>query len=335
MMKTSPKHSTSQDLANIRTLVNEELKAIDQLIFQELQSGIPLIQTINQHIIKSGGKRLRPLLVILAAKALNYTQNTEHHELAVVIEFIHTATLLHDDVVDNSTLRRGEETANALWGNQASVLVGDFLYSRSFQILSRRSNVPVMKVLADATNTLSEGEVMQLMNVNNPSLTEENYLHVIKRKTAVLFQAATQIGAMIGPHCKETQLTAMSRFGLNLGIAYQIIDDCLDYTADTQTMGKNVGDDLAGGKITLPLIYTLQEANPSDAKKISEIIQQGNIEKLDTILQAIHNSGSIQNCFNKANYFADVALEALNEIPKSKYRNALSNLVRFVVNRHY
>ncbi|CAN7950639.1 unnamed protein product, partial [Ixodes hexagonus] len=228
------------------------------LILSELSSRVPLVQTITHHIVQSGGKRLRPLVVLLTARACGYNKGVEHQELAAIIEFIHTATLLHDDVIDKSDLRRGEKTAHAIWGNQASVLVGDFLYSRAFQILARRSNIPVMKVLANTTNQIAEGEVWQLMNQNDPNIDETTYYEVIRRKTAQLFSAGTEIGAIIGTE-EEPLRKAMTAFGLHLGLAYQIIDDLLDYSEDASELDKNVGDDLAEGKATLPLIYAKQK----------------------------------------------------------------------------
>lgn len=253
-------------LKALRAPIEKELQAVDALMAQELCSTIPLIQTVTERIIQCGGKRLRPLLVLLCAKACGYDHDTEHHELATVVEFIHTATLLHDDVVDSSELRRGSQTSNSLFGNPVSVLVGDFLYSRAFQILAKRNNIPVMKLLAHTTNQISEGEVWQLMNRHDPDIDERTYLEVIRRKTAELFAVSAKIGAIIGT--QNTSLyPILFDFGLHLGMAYQIIDDLMDYTADVKVMGKNIGDDLAEGKVTLPLIFARLNSDPSDHKR--------------------------------------------------------------------
>ncbi len=332
MQITTTHQQTVNRLANIKALVCEDLVAIDSLICEELVSDITLIQEVTRHIIKSGGKRLRPLLVVLCAKALGYA-GKEHHELAVIIEFVHTATLLHDDVVDESGLRRGQQTANAIWGNQASVLVGDFLYSRAFQLLAKRSNVPVMKVLADTTNAIAEGEVQQLMNRHDPDISERQYLQVIYSKTAKLFESAAEIGAIVAGNL--TQQRALASYGLNLGLAFQIIDDLLDYTASSKEMGKNIGDDLAEGKITLPLIYTLKHTPPPIANTIKEAIKQGGLSQLNTILDAIHNSRAIDYCKNKALHHAQLAKTAIQHLSQNEFSNAMTELVEFVIDRHF
>ena len=321
-------------LEQIRQGIADDLKAVDQLISTELSSQVPLIQTITQHIVSSGGKRLRPLVVLLTAKALNYHRDTEHHELAAVIEFIHTATLLHDDVVDDSALRRGQPTANAQWGNPASVLVGDFLYSRAFQILARRSNIPVMKVLANTTNHIAEGEVLQLIHRNDATITEAQYQEVIRRKTAQLFSAAAEIGALIGSHDHNVH-ERMAHFGLHLGIAYQMIDDVLDYTASPEEMGKNIGDDLAEGKATLPLIYALHHATPDQAHLIHHVIQQGGLTHLQEILQAIEETNARQYTLQCAKHHAELAQSFLTSLPDSRYRQALYDLTIFIVDRNF
>jgi len=325
---------TNSALEQIREPIQDDLTTVDQLVVNELFSSVPLIQTIAQHIVGSGGKRLRPLIVLLAAKALGYNHGTEHYELAAVVEFIHTATLLHDDVVDKSELRRGQETANTIWGNEASVLVGDFLYSRAFQILARRDNIPVMKVLANTTNQLSEGEVMQLLNQQNPDISEANYREVIRRKTAQLFSAAAEIGALISTTDCELH-KAMANFGLHLGMAYQMIDDLLDYTASTKQLGKNIGDDLAEGKITLPLIHALHHAKPKQATLIRSAIEHGSLENLDAILQAIEETNARDYTLRCAKYHASLALDLLNHLPASPFCDSLTQLTEFIVDRNY
>jgi len=326
--------TTDSPLAEIRSPVEADLEAVDQLIAAELTSDVPLIQSILQHIVKSGGKRLRPLIVLLMAKALDYQQSTEHHELAAIIEFIHTATLLHDDVVDESTLRRGQATANAIWGNQTSVLVGDFLYSRAFQILARRDNIPVMKVLANTTNEISEGEVLQLMNRHNAAISEADYRHIIRRKTAQLFSAAAEIGTLISTNNEKIH-NAMAHAGLHLGMAYQMVDDLLDYTSSTEEMGKNLGDDLAEGKATLPLIYAMHQSNASQATIIRNAIENGGLNNLEAMLQAIDATQAGDYTLNCAKQHIQRAQSALTQLPNSRYRDALMNLGSFIIDRRF
>ncbi len=321
-------------LTQIREPVAHDLKDLDNLILSELHSDIPLIQMITQHIVHSGGKRLRPLLVILCARAAGKNSNTEHLELAAIIEFVHTATLLHDDVIDGSSLRRGKETANAVYGNQASILVGDFLYSRSFQMLTRRSNISIMKTLSDTTNVIAEGEVLQLMNCNNPEATEENYYDIIKRKTAKLFESACETGAMLGSSNKEIHCAAAT-YGLHIGFAFQIIDDILDYTSTPKEMGKNVGDDLAEGKPTLPLIYTLQHAGDDIKLKIKHSIEKSSCEFLDEIIKAMHTHSAFTYCLEQAHKHLKVAKDALLHFKDTSYRAALDKLLQFVTERTF
>jgi octaprenyl-diphosphate synthase len=323
-----------QKLSEIRNPVANDLLAVDQLIATALVSNVPLIQRIVGHIINSGGKRLRPLIVLLTASACGYVGDNEHHELAAIIEFIHTATLLHDDVIDKSELRRGQQTANAIWGNQTSVLVGDFLYSRAFQVLARRSNIPVMKVLANTTNQIAEGEVWQLMNRHEPDIDESIYREVIRRKTAQLFSAATEIAAIISTKDLALQQT-LANFGMELGMAYQIIDDLLDYTASAEQMGKNIGDDLAEGKATLPLIYAKQQASAKDAARIRQAIQQGGLEGLTDILEIIASTRAYDYTLQCARKHAAVAKELLLQLPTSAAREALAQLTDFIVERDY
>jgi len=333
-MDASLVSTPSSHLAALRAPVREDLQAVDQLIVAELSSRVPLIQTITKHIIKSGGKRLRPLMTLLSAKALGYGGDTEHIELAAIIEFIHTATLLHDDVVDKSDLRRGEPTANATWGNQASVLVGDFLYSRAFQILARRDNIPIMKVLANTTNQISEGEVLQLIKRNDADITEEDYHTVIRCKTAQLFSAATEVGAIIATDNKPLQ-KAMADFGLHLGIAYQMIDDILDYTASADEMGKNLGDDLSEGNPTLPLIYAMHHASSEEAGTIRRAIEKGGLDNLKEILKIINATNALDYTLNYAKKHASLAHTALQSLPDSAYRQSLMDLTAFIVERHF
>jgi len=334
MSIANPTISANSLLNQVRASVAAEMRGVDALIVNELVSDIPLIQLITQHIVQSGGKRLRPLCVLLSARAIGYQGEREHLELAAIIEFVHTATLLHDDVVDESNKRRGRDTANALWGNQASVLVGDFLYSRAFQLLTRRSNVPIMQVLANTTNHIAEGEVLQLMNRNDPHVSEATYLSIIRRKTAELFSAATQVGAML--RCNDAKIwQSMADYGLNLGMAFQIIDDLLDYTADSEQLGKNIGDDLNEGKATMPLIYAMQHTDAHTADLIRHSIQHGGLDNLPAITKAMQESNAFAYTRSRAAAFASQAKSALNDLPESQYKNALLDLVEFALLRAY
>lgn len=328
--------NSAMTLQQIRTLVAHDLQAIDNLIYQELSSSVPLTREITEHIFKTKGKRLRPLLVILAAHVCsnNKPLSIIHYELAIVIEFVHTATLLHDDVVDHSDLRRGEKTVNAIWGNAASVLVGDFLYSRAFQILARHDHGNIMRVLSQTTNAIAEGEVMQLMNQHDADLSEENYFHVIKQKTAQLFSAATEIGALL-ENAEKTVQNALSEYGLYLGIAFQIIDDLLDYEASAATTGKNIGDDLAEGKATLPLIYAMQNTTSEKSLFISNAIKKGDASALTKILIILKESNAYALTRQKAQDYVALACAALQKMPHSPYQKALADLVTFAVERNY
>ncbi len=320
-------------LDSIRNLVNDDLKAVNALIVDNLASPITLIQQLGQHIILSGGKRLRPLLALLSAKCFNY-QGSGHIRLAAIIEFIHTATLLHDDVVDESNMRRGQETANAIWGNQASVLVGDFLFSRAFQMMVDLDSLKVMGILADASNTIAAGEVLQLMNCHEPETTETRYMEVIQAKTAKLFSAATQLGAHIAGQ-PETIEMAMAEYGRCLGNAFQLVDDALDYSGNVEEMGKNIGDDLAEGKPTLPLIYALQQANPTQRQLLTQAIREGSLNSLSEILEAIASTKAIEYTYAAARREALTAIEALHCVPDSPYRDALIELANFTIDRNY
>ena len=320
------------DIEKIQLLAEQDMLAVNKLIQQQVNSDVSLINQLGFYIVNSGGKRMRPLLTVLAARALGIT-NSEHHTLAAIIEFIHTATLLHDDVVDESTMRRGRETANELFGNQASVLVGDFLYTRSFQMMVSLEQIRVMKILSDATNVIAEGEVLQLMNCNDPNTTEASYMQVIYSKTARLFEAATLLAAVLTEQPKEIEL-AMQDYGKYLGTAFQLVDDILDYVADAQEMGKNVGDDLAEGKPTLPLLYAMWHGNETQAKMINEAISLGNgMENLQAILQAMEETGALSYTKKQALIASQKAIDALVPLPESEYKQALIGLAHISVER--
>ncbi len=319
-----------QSLADVQRLAAADMRDVDALIRRRLTSEVALVNQVAEHIISAGGKRLRPLLVLLAARASGAAE-THLHQAAAVIEFIHTATLLHDDVVDESTLRRGRSTANALWGNAASVLVGDYLYSRSFQMMVEIDKAAVMRLLADTTNRIAEGEVLQLMHLNNPDTDEQAYLKVIQCKTAVLFGAATQLGPLLAD--RGDWEAALYDFGLNLGYAFQIADDMLDYTGDAAALGKNLGDDLAEGKLTLPLILTLERADAGTAAVIRQAVLDGDVNALPQMIAAIHASGSLEACREKALVYAARARAALAVLPASPWRDALAVLVDYSVAR--
>lgn len=321
----------SLSLSEIQLLTAQDMAAVNALIRTRLRSDVALVNQIAEHIIAAGGKRLRPILVILAARAMG-CEGGDHHQLAAVIEFIHTATLLHDDVVDESDLRRGRKTANALWGNAPSVLVGDFLYSRSFQLMVELDRMPVMRVLADATNAIAEGEVLQLLHVHNPDTDIAAYLRVIERKTAELFAAATRLGAYLAG-ASEAMQQALSDYGRNLGLAFQIADDVLDYTADAATLGKNLGDDLAEGKATLPVIHALAHSQGAALTRLRSIIEQGNTEAMGEILAAIHASGGMDHSRRLARQYAEAAENALAGLPESNWLAALRGLTHYAIDR--
>lgn len=333
MLTHAPSSGSKQILTEIQELLADDLAATNRLIFEQLVSEVPIIETIAQRIVSSGGKRLRPLIVLLSAHCFNY-QGSEHHELAAVIEFVHTATLLHDDVVDASKLRRGQDTANQIWGNQISVLVGDFLYSRAFQLLTRRNNLIIMKMLAQITNLIAEGEVTQLVNRHDPDISEAAYLEVIRRKTACLFSAAAEVGALLC-QCNATTQRAMAAYGLHLGIAFQIIDDLLDYTSSKAEMGKNIGDDLSEGRATLPLIYTLQHCPPDVAVQIRIGIRQGDSTQLALILAAMDTVKAQEYTLSKAKEHAAFAMQAIHALPNNPYLRAMQQLITFVLDRTY
>ncbi|WPX45629.1 octaprenyl diphosphate synthase [Undibacterium sp. CCC3.4] len=307
--------------------------AVNQVIRQQLHSDVALVNQIAEYIINAGGKRIRPVLVLLVANAYAY-QGQRHHELAAIVEFIHTATLLHDDVVDESSLRRGRQTANALFGNAASVLVGDFLYSRAFQMMVSIDNMRVMQILADATNVIAEGEVLQLLNMHDPEVSEERYLQVIRSKTAKLFEAAAEIGALIAG-VDATQIAAAAEYGRCLGTAFQLIDDVLDYSGNADEIGKNVGDDLREGKPTLPLIYLMSNGNAAEKELVRLCIEQGDESQFDAILAAITQSGALAYTTAKAETAAASASAAIANLPATPYKDALLALSHFAVHRNH
>lgn len=316
----------------LKTLIKSDIDQVNQVIRQELYSEVVLIRQIAEYIINSGGKRLRPILLLLVANALNY-QGTQHYALAAVIEFIHTATLLHDDVVDESDLRRSKPTANAVFGNAASVLVGDFLYSRSFQMMVKTNNMEVMKVLSQATNIISEGEVLQLLNCHNSDVDEERYMKVIHYKTAKLFQASAEIAAILGTQNQEI-IKAFADYGMYLGTAFQLIDDVLDYSGEEVETGKHLGDDLAEGKPTLPLIYVMQNGTPEQANIVKNAIESGGREVFAQVLEVIKNSNALEFTRQQAIKEAQLAKNAISDLQlNEKYKSALLDLADFSVQR--
>lgn len=320
------------DIKQIQQISNSEMSLVNELIKDQLSSDVALINQLGFYIINSGGKRIRPLITILVAKALNI-HDSKISKLATIIEFIHTATLLHDDVVDESDLRRGEKTANALFGNAASVLVGDFLYSRSFQMMTQLQNMKVMDVLSSATNIIAEGEVLQLMNCNDPDTTEKSYMDVIYFKTAKLFEAATQLVAVLGNQSTEIE-TALLNYGKYLGTAFQLTDDVMDYSSDATEMGKNTGDDLAEGKPTLPLLYAMQHGTTAQVTLIREAITEANgMDHFDAIMQALHDTNALEYTKQRAFAEADKAIDAISILPESEYKQALISLAHLAADR--
>lgn len=320
-------------LEGINTLIQQDMQAVDALIQRRLASDVVLVNQLGSYIINSGGKRLRPALVLLAAHACGY-QGSQHIGLAAVIEFIHTATLLHDDVVDGSELRRGKETANNVWGNEASVLVGDFLYSRAFEMMVEADEMEVMRILAHTTNVIAEGEVLQLLHCHDPDTTEQRYLEVIRCKTAKLFEAAALLGGVLS-HQPDPVRQALADYGLHLGMAFQLTDDALDYSATPEQMGKNVGDDLAEGKPTLPLIHALRMADAAQQAVLHSAIAAGGREHIIAVTAAIESTGAIAYTARSAKAEADIAIGALAALPGSPYKDALIALAEFSVSRSY
>ena len=318
-------------LPAIQALAAGDMAAIDALIRRRLASDVVLINQIAEHIVSAGGKRLRPMLVALAGRATG-TVGARHHQLAAIIEFIHTSTLLHDDVVDESDLRRGRSTANALWGNAPSVLVGDFLYSRSFQLMVELDEMAVMRLLADTTNRIAEGEVLQLLHVRNPDTDEAAYLRVIERKTAVLFAAGTRLGALASGADAATQ-QALYDYGMHLGYAFQIADDVLDYSGDAEALGKNLGDDLAEGKATLPLIHAMAHADAGTRARLRQAIEQGDTGAMPEVMAAIESAGSLGYSLARAREYAAAAEAVLDGLPDNEALAALRGLARYAVER--
>lgn len=318
-------------LNQIAEPVSEDLVSVDRHIDEQLSSDVALIPQMGAYLVAAGGKRLRPITLLLAAKALNY-RGTDHIALAAIIELIHTATLMHDDVVDHSELRRGQQTANAVWGNAASVLVGDFMYSRSFEMMVTINRMRVMEIMASTTNAIAEGEVMQLLHLNSPDIREVEYLEMIERKTARLFQSATQLAAVLAGADSVTE-NALTAFGLNLGIAFQISDDLLDYGPPSLALGKNLGDDLAEGKCTLPLIHALNNGNNEGKKLLRSAIENGDREKIQAVQGVIESTGSVAYTSHRAREFAQAAKSQLNKLPESIYLASLRSLADFSVSR--
>ncbi len=320
-------------LENLRQLLAADMAAVDQVIRARLHSDVLLVNQVGEYIVNGGGKRLRPALVVLSAEAFGY-RGKQHHDLAAVVEFIHTATLLHDDVVDESELRRGRATASALFGNAASVLVGDFLYSRAFQMMVEVGEMRVMQTLADATNIIAEGEVLQLLNCHDAGVDADNYMRVIHYKTAKLFEAAMRLGAILGKAgAKDEQ--AVAEYGMHLGTAFQLVDDVLDYSADEQQTGKHLGDDLAEGKPTLPLIYAMQHGSAAQAAVVRGAIEQGDVEKFSEVLQIIHATGALDFTRQQALRESGLACAAIAALADSKYKRCLLELANFAATRQF
>lgn len=317
--------------SSLHAVVADDFEAVNQLIINECRSQVPLVEKIAYHIIDSGGKRLRPLLALLTARALGY-EGDKHLLLAALIEFMHTSTLLHDDVVDESSMRRGRPTANTQWSNQSCVLVGDFLYSRSFEMMVRVNSMRIMEILAKVTCVLAEGEVMQLTNVRNPKVSEEQYRKVIYAKTAKLFEGATQTAAVLAEATLEQQ-EAMREYGAQLGLAFQLIDDLLDYEGDAATMGKNVGDDLAEGKATLPLIYAMEQGTEEEALLIRQAIRKGGLDSLDEVLAIVNKTGALDYTREQASLCSEKAKACLEVLPASQYKEALLQLTDVALGR--
>ena len=317
-------------MAFFHNSVADEFQSVNQLILDSLKSDVGLVENIGSYIVDSGGKRLRPVLVLLSALANGYSKGEDHIKIAAIIEFIHTATLLHDDVVDVSALRRGRETANEIWGNAPSVLVGDFLYSRAFQMLVEISDMSIMSVFADATNVISEGEVQQMANAGNPDLDESTYEQVIFRKTAKLFEAGMECGAILAGSEKQ----AMKDYGKHLGMAFQIADDVLDLQGDVSITGKNLGDDLSEGKMTLPMIYARDQGSDMQKEIIRDAISQKSSENFDQILKIVSETGGVDYSLNRAREHSSRALKALEGLPKSEFKKVLSELATFAVSRN-
>ena len=331
LMHAVEKPLTTPTFDDVVALAKDDMQAVDRLIAASLESDVALVSQVSEYIVMSGGKRLRPMIVLLAARAFGY-EGEQHVRAAAIIEFIHTATLLHDDVVDSSERRRGKDSANTVFGNQASVLVGDFLYSRAFQMMVDIDSMRVMQILADATNTIAAGEVMQLMNVHDPDTTEDEYRQVIYRKTARLFEAGAQIAAVLAGR-SEKEEAAMVCYGQEIGTAFQLVDDALDFDASADELGKNIGDDLAEGKATLPLIYAMMSGSDDDKRLIQKAILDGGLDQLEKITAIIESTGALQYTAARAQEAADKAIAALSDIPDSDYKQALIAIADFSIQR--
>jgi len=316
---------------SIRATVEKDFEAVNRFVVDQLYSNVPLVESIGHYIVEAGGKRMRPVLVLLSARACGIDRDT-HINLAAVIEFIHTATLLHDDVVDMSTMRRGRPTANSQWNNPSSVLVGDFIYSRAFQLLVALNDMRIMQIMADTTNRIAEGEVLQLINKHNVEVSETDYLRVIHNKTAILFEAAAQCGAILAG-ADAGREHALRDFGLHVGTAFQLIDDVLDYEGDSDKLGKNIGDDLAEGKPTLPLIYAMQQGSPEEADLIRKSLQSGGLESLDRIIDVVRTAGGLAYTRRLAEEQARKAADCLTALPPSPYKSALDAMAKFSIAR--
>lgn len=313
--------------------VDDDFSAVNHLILDSLSSHVPLVEEISEYLIDAGGKRLRPLLVLLAANAAQY-DGKEHIKLAAIIEFLHTAMLLHDDVVDASELRRGRKTVNATWGNPASVLVGDFLHSRAFEMMVEIGNLRVMEILSHATNTIAEGEVQQLTNIRNPDVSQESYMEVIARKTAMLFEAASHSGSVLAAATPQIE-TALRQYGSHIGLAFQLVDDVLDYQGNTEDLGKNVGDDLAEGKMTLPLIIARARGNSNQAAFVKQAILDGGVENLDDMVAVVTETGGLAYTQELAQQHTNAALHSLECLPESNYKSAMQSLATFSISRSF
>jgi octaprenyl-diphosphate synthase len=333
MTTAQPDLTKNPALASIQACIASDIEAVYGVIEHALHSEVTLVNQVAHYIINSGGKRLRPMLVLLAAGLFGKVK-AEHHQLAAVVEFIHTATLLHDDVVDESSKRRGKHTANSVFGNPASVLVGDFVYSRAFQMMVAVQNMRVMEILSHATNTIAEGEVLQLLNVHNADLTDADYLQVIRFKTAKLFEASAQLGAIIS-HASASDELALGQYGMHIGTAFQLIDDVLDLSGDAQEIGKNIGDDLSEGKPTLPLLYAMRHGNAEESATIKLAIEQGGLADLDTVLSAVKRTGAQAYVLQLASAEAQAACDCLAHFADSPYKQALLALADFAIARNH
>ena len=332
-LKSTTPTATENYIVTLHALINKDMQLVDNLIQESLQSDVVLINQVGHYIVNSGGKRLRPALLLLITRHFGYS-GSQHINLAAILEFIHTATLLHDDVVDASILRRGQETANQRWGNEASVLVGDFLYSRAFQMMVDTNSMRVMDILSEATNTIAEGEVQQLLNSHDPETTEIGYIDVIQSKTAKLFEAAGRLGAILCERSHDDE-QAMAKYGMHLGTAFQLIDDVLDYSASSSELGKNIGDDLDAGKPTLPLLYALWNSSDEDVNIIREGILNGGLDNIDVIQKIINETGAIEYTAERAQKEADLAIESLERFSSTEYLDAMIDLAKFSIERQF